>query len=96
MNNRRFEWDENKRKQNRDKHGIDFGEATSVFDDDNAILLYDEINSADEERYILIGYSEKVKMLMVCHCYRSGDGEIIRIISARSATSRERKMYWRR
>jgi len=91
----RFIWDEEKRKKNNVKHDIDFTEAASVFDDTAAVVLYDEAHSINEDRYIIIGHSKKLNMLMVCHCYRNGE-EIVRIISARSATSKERTMYWRR
>ncbi|MCL2168539.1 MAG: BrnT family toxin [Defluviitaleaceae bacterium] len=90
----RFIWDPEKREKNLDKHGIDFTEAASVFDDENVIYFYDEPHSQDEDRFIAIGYSEYFKMLMVCHCYRNGD-KLVRIISARPANSKERAMYWR-
>ena len=92
--NERFIWDEEKHVANIKKHGISFNEATSVFDDDNALYLHDENHSMYEERYIVIGMSEKFNMLMVCHCYRDND-TTIRLISARKASNKESSMYRR-
>ena len=73
---------------------VTFSEAATVFDDDNAVYFEDEAHSQDEERFIVIGFSERARMLMVCHCYRNGD-LLIRIISARKA-DREESEYYRR
>lgn len=88
----RFEWDENKNQANIKKHGISFEEATSVFNDDQALIINDEIHSLTEERFVLIGFSFKYNLLVVCHCYRENDS-IIRIISARKATRKESEEY---
>ena len=88
----KFEWDEAKNKQNISKHGISFEEASSVFYDEGSIIITDEEHSNAEDRFILIGFSFKANLLVVCHCYRQNDS-IIRIISARKATSVERKEY---
>lgn len=89
----KFEWDENKNRTNKIKHGVSFDEAETVFDDKYAIFLYDESHSSDEERFIIIGIDSLFRELMVCHCYRGGDDEIIRIISARKATKNEIELY---
>jgi len=87
-----FTWDENKSLSNLDKHGISFGEAQTVFYDDHAIEYFDPDHSRGEDRFILLGMSNKPRLLVVCHCYREDNG-IIRIISARKATSNERRAY---
>jgi len=87
-----FNWDKLKNLSNIKKHGISFKEAATVFLDPRATLIDDEAHSCDEERYIVIGMSKKLRMLMVCHCYRN-DEEIIRIISARTATKAEQELY---
>ena len=92
MANERYIWDENKHNANIDKHGITFPEAASVFDDPNALYLSDENHSEFEERFIIIGMSERANMLMVCHCYRNGDS-FVRIISARKASNYETRQY---
>ena len=88
----KFEWDENKNQANIKKHGISFEEATTVFNDTNALIITDESHSGEEDRFILIGYSYKANLLVVCHCYRLNDS-LIRIISARKASGRERKEF---
>lgn len=87
-----FEWDHRKAAANLKKHGIAFEEAQSVFFDERARLIDDPDHSEDEDRFILLGLSSSLRMLLVCHCYRRG-GEIIRIISARKATASETKHY---
>ena len=87
-----FEWDENKNKINIKKHGISFSEAATVFIDENAILFDDVVHSKTEERFLLLGMSDRANMCIVVHCYRQTD-EIIRIISARLATKNETKTY---
>ena len=87
-----FEWDERKAAANLKKHGISFEEAKSVFYDERAKLIDDPDHSADEDRFILLGLSSALKVLTVCHCYRTHSG-VIRIISARKATAREMKSY---
>ena len=92
MNELRFEWHSTKSAVNAKKHGISFEEAKSVFSDENAKLIADPDHSDDENRFILLGISIRLRTLVVCHCYR-GDDNIIRIISARKATTSERKIY---
>lgn len=87
-----FEWDDKKNQNNIKKHGISFEEAASVFEDDESLIIADDEHSNDEERFILIGFSFKTNLLVVCHCYREKDS-IIRIISARKADSKERQKY---
>jgi uncharacterized DUF497 family protein len=87
-----FSWDEDKNKTNLRKHGISFREAATVFDDDDAIIIDDEVHSTDEERFIILGFSEKTHLLVVCHCYRDNDS-LVRIISARKANKKETIMY---
>jgi len=88
----RFEWDERKAAANAKMHGVSFDEARSVFFDERARLIDDPDHSADEERFILLGLSSTLRLLLVCHCYRS-EGNVIRIVSARKATARESKSY---
>ena len=87
-----FTWDPNKNKANIKKHKIDFDEAKSVFLDENARLIFDPDNSEDEDRFILLGMSNKLSIIVVIHCYRKSDYEI-RIISARKATKNEKRQY---
>lgn len=92
MKNIKFEWDEAKAKLNLDKHGISFLEAKSVFYDRYARVIFDETHSGDEERFVILGLSSELRVLIVVHCYREND-EIIRLISARKATQNETKQY---
>ena len=92
MKELRFEWDKTKAAANLKKHGISFEEAKSVFADEHARFLDDPVHSVDEERFVLLGLSSSLKLLTVCHCYRS-KLNVIRIISARKATSSESKFY---
>ncbi len=87
-----FTWDPAKAALNEKKHGVSFDEAQAVFYDDNARLEHDPDHSDDEDRFLLLGLSVKLRVLVVCHCYRVNDSEI-RLISARKATKRERKQY---
>jgi len=87
-----FKWDENKNIANIQKHGVSFSEAMTVFDDPNVLYKSDPDHSLLEERFIVLGFSEKMRILVVCHCYYEGDS-IIRIISARKATVNETKQY---
>jgi len=89
-----FEWDDKKNRTNLLKHGVSFEEAKTVFFDENAIEFDDPDHSIDEERYLLLGFSQTLKITVVCHCYRD-DEAIIRIISARKATKKEQKVYLR-
>ena len=88
----KFEWGSAKASSNLKKHGISFVEAQSVFYDEFAIQFFDAESSAAEDRFLMLGMSGEAKLLLVCHCEREG-GDAIRIISARKATSNERKYY---
>lgn len=92
MNEIVFQWDENKNVTNKKKHGISFEEAQTVFYDEEALLIDDPEHSEDEERFIILGFSNRANMLVVCHCYRENE-TVIRIISARKATKNETKQY---
>jgi len=92
MSSLQFEWDDRKAAANLKKHGVSFDEARSVFLDDRARLIDDPDHSDDEERFVLLGLSTSLRLLLVCHCYR-GEGNIIRIVSARKASTRESKAY---
>jgi len=95
MNDLRFEWDGRKEKTNIKKHGVSFAEARTVFYDENAIRYFDPDHSEDEDRFILLGISFKLRVLIVCHCFRKSETSI-RIISARKADNDEEREYWRR
>lgn len=88
----RFEWDNRKAAANLRKHGVSFEVARSVFFDEQARLIDDPDHSEEEDRFVLLGLSGALRLLLVCHCYRS-EGEVIRIISARRATRTEAKFY---
>lgn len=88
-----FIWDDDKNKNNWKKHGIDFEEAKTVFYDESAMQFYDPDHSEDEDRFILLGLSIKLRTLVVCHCFREKE-RIIRIISARKADKEESVSYW--
>lgn len=92
MESLKFSWDDRKDKANQKKHGISFDEAQTVFFDDNAIEFYDPDHSKNENRFIMLGLSYRLRVLVVCHCLRDSDSEI-RIISARKATKKEQKVY---
>ena len=89
----KFEWDEVKNVSNKNKHGISFEEASTVFDDEMALVIDDPDHSENEYRFIILGHSNCAKLLIVCHCYRDSD-TIIRIISARKATKSESIQYY--
>ena len=92
MSAMRFAWDEAKAEENQRKHGVTFEEASTVFADENGRLKHDPDHSQEEDRFLLLGFSAKLRLLIVCHAYREND-EVIRIISARKATPNERKQY---
>lgn len=92
MGELQFEWDEAKNRENVRKHGVAFEEAQTVFLDENALRFYDPDHSQDEGRFIMLGMSAKLRVLVVCHCFRVHD-IIIRIISARKALKREAGSY---
>ena len=87
-----FDWDSRKAAANLRKHGVSFEEAKTVFYDEHARLIDDPDHSEEEERFVLLGLSGALRMLIVCHCYRS-TGAVIRIISARKATPAESRFY---
>jgi len=93
MDEIRFEWDEWKEKTNIRKHGVSFTEARTVFYDVNALQFFDPDHSIDEDRFILLGISYKLRIVVVCHCFRESDA-VVRIISARKADGDEEKEYW--
>jgi uncharacterized DUF497 family protein len=90
----RFKWDPAKAKENLKNHGISFQEAQSVFYDDYAVEFFDDTHSEWEDRFLLLGLSAQLRIVMVCHCYRESDS-VIRIISARKATANEAGFYRR-
>lgn len=89
-----FEWSTAKARANLKKHGVSFEEAQSVFYDEYAKQFFDEDHSHKEERFIMLGMSINSRVLVVCHCERA-DRDIVRIISARKATRKERAFYER-
>ncbi|MCP5487274.1 MAG: BrnT family toxin [Verrucomicrobia bacterium] len=93
MDDIEFEWDERKSRENKRKHKVSFEEAQTVFLDENAIRFFDPDHSQDEDRFLMLGMSFTLRVLVVCHCYREGDS-VIRIVSARKADKREQSDYW--
>lgn len=87
-----FEWDKDKANSNANKHGVTFDGAKSVFFDEFAVQFYDQESSQFEDRFLMLGFSEKARLLLVCHCERNEEN-IIRIISARKATKTEANYY---
>ena len=88
-----FEWDKQKNQTNQKKHGVSFPEAESVFYDEKAIQFWDDDDHSEmEERFLLLGRSSKIQILLIVHCYREEDS-VIRIISARKATQKESQQY---
>ena len=85
-----FEWDPGKANQNRRKHRVSFHEAATVFGDPFSVTYPDPDHSTSEQRFITVGMSSAGRVLIVAHVDRN---EIIRIISARKTTQRERKQY---
>ena len=94
MQGLRFAWDDRKNLANQRKHGVSFEEAQTAFFDENAIVCFDPDHSENEHRFILLGMSFKLRVLVVCHCYREQETKI-RIISARKANNRETTDYGR-
>jgi len=93
MDGLRFVWDAGKNLANRRKHGVSFEEAQTAFHDENAMVYFDPDHSEEEDRFILLGMSLQLRVLVVCHCYREGES-VVRIISARKADKREQEGYW--
>ena len=92
MSTLRIEWDDRKSARNATKHGVSFDEAKSIFVDENAKLIDDPDHSEDKDRFVLLGLSCALRLLLVCHCFRD-EGNVIRIISARKASAKESKSY---
>ena len=92
VDGRLFDWDDRKNLININKHGISFQEAATVFSDTDAIEEEDAGHSQDEERFVILGKSRKLRLMVVCHCYRVNDS-VIRIISARKANKDESETY---
>jgi len=92
MNDVTFSWDEKKSKANQRKHKVSFEEAQSVFFDEDAIEYFDPEHSKSEDSFVMLGLSAHLRVLVVCHCYRE-TSSVIRIISARKATKKERSNY---
>ena len=92
MNGINFVWDEDKNRINIKSHKISFEEAKTVFFDPNAKVIHDPDHSIEEERFIILGLSKTLNVLVVCHCYREKE-EVIRIFSARKATKKECRQY---
>jgi uncharacterized DUF497 family protein len=88
----RFSWDARKAGQNLQKHKVSFDEAVTVFYDENAVEYFDPDHSEDEDRFLLLGLSWRLRVLVVSYCIRN-KGRDIRIISARKATKTETKAY---
>ena len=91
----RFEWDDRKSIANQRRHGVSFEEAQSVFFDESAIEYADPAQSDAEDRFLMLGRSYQLRVLVVCHCLRESEN-LIRIISARKATPKERRVHARR
>jgi uncharacterized DUF497 family protein len=94
MTELRFTWDTEKAKENERKHGVTFDEARAVFNDEGALLIDDPDHSDDEERFVIVGFSSRARLVTVCHCYRV-NGDVIRLISACRSTRSESRQYIR-
>ncbi|NOT65358.1 MAG: BrnT family toxin [Methylotenera sp.] len=88
----KFEWDANKASSNIKKHRVSFEEAQSIFYDEFAVQFFDNNDAEAENRFLMLGFSDKARLLIVCHCERN-QGHVIRIISARKATKAECGYY---
>ena len=88
-----FEWDSSKAASNAEKHGVSFEEARTVFYDEHALVMPDPDHSSTEDRFVIMGLSSTLRILVVVHCFRKG-GSSIRVISARRAGTKEQKPYW--
>ena len=92
MSTLRFEWDPKKAADNLRKHKVSFEDAKTVFSDDQALLIDDPDHSEEEDRFVLLGLSQSLRLLVVVHCYRA-EGNVVRLISARKADSDEQSLY---
>lgn len=90
----KFSWDALKNKTNQKKHGVSFEEAQTIFFDENALEYFDPDHSEDEDRFLMLGLSYRMRVLVASYCYRKDYSEI-RIISSRKATNKEQKVYFR-
>lgn len=81
-----FEWDARKNRANQKKHGVSFEEARTAFFDEHARVIADPEHSDDEDRFVLLGLSAQLRVLVVCHCYRASD-QVVRIIFGPSCGS---------
>lgn len=88
-----FTWDERKAEANFRKHRVRFEEARTAFQDENALLFSDPDHSEDEDRFLILGISFSLRVLVVCRCYRESES-VVRLISARKADRDEQKRYW--
>ncbi len=88
----RFDWDDRKNRTNFEKHGVWFEEAQIVWADARSTEFFDSEHSEDEERFLRIGISSRLKVLLIVFCERE-DGETIRIVSARKASRKEQEQY---
>ena len=93
-----FEWDPIKARQNSRQHRVSFERAATVFLDPNALSVFDEQHSQDEERWVTLGLDRTGTLLVVCHTYReeTATSAMIRLISARKASKNEAKQYERK
>jgi hypothetical protein len=96
----RYEWDEPKNRENRRKHGVDFEQASQVFEDERCLIDFDRVDEAGEQRYHALGEVSadpgSVLLILVAHVYREEDHdgeEIVRIISARRAGKNDVRRY---
>ena len=91
----RFEWDENKNNANHQKHGVWFDEAQTIWADEASREFFDPEHSDEEDRFVRIGFSSKNRLLLIVFCERQEESKevLIRIISARKATTEEQKQY---
>ena len=92
MKELRFVWDKRKNRANQQRHGVSFEEARTAFYDENATVYFDPDHSEDEDRFILLGISFKLRVRVVGHCHRES-ATVVRIISARKADKREARDY---
>ncbi|HCX31490.1 MAG TPA: hypothetical protein DHU55_17230 [Blastocatellia bacterium] len=92
MQSLQFEWEPRKAATNLRKHRVSFAEAKTVFLDEEALLLPCLLYTSNEDRFMILGISARLRILVVCHCYRQTE-DIIRIISARKANRTERSQY---
>ncbi len=93
--NYNFEWDRDKARLNKDKHGVGFEEGATIFRDPRMLSLYDGEHSQNEDRWVTLGISSNGRLLVVCHTFKedAGTSATIRIISSRKATRTETKSY---